>query len=130
MQTATQAAAALNGAQARYEDVAGFYDDDSYNLDDAYTDAETELMATGYVVSLAASEACPNDTALLITPADLLNTDDYHAIGRPMHELMAVMASGTLKAADAALREWRDRLPALMALQISDRADDLLRAAA
>ena len=105
------------------------FDDESYTSDEAHTDAEAELMATGYAVSLAASEACPNETAELITPADVLNTDDYYAIGRPMHELMAVMASGTLKAAEIALREWCDRLPGLMALEISDRAEELLRAA-
>ena len=102
------------------------FDDDAYTSDDAHRDAENELMATGYAVSLAASEACPNDTAEVVTPAALLNTDDYFAIRRPMHELMAVMSSGNLKAAESALREWRDRLPGLMAREISERADELM----
>lgn len=105
----------------RTGDIDGLGDD---AVEAARDEAEAEFLSDGGCIVDALAE---HSRAGTLVSAATLAADDYHAIGRPLEELMAVMAMGTPQGADAALHEWRDRVRELMREHVLDRADDLLR---
>jgi hypothetical protein len=128
MHAATQAAAALAGAQARHD--AAYdrsFDDDSLTPDQAKSDAKDEIDRTGYVMGWALMELCVTTVEPPVSH-DTIASDDLHAPSMSSQQLLVVLLHGDEHAMRAARSELLDRIRARPSTQeaIADRAAELL----